>query len=185
MTMSGEHTSSKPPQDGFVGPDQAVKRPLPPTRSVSDALKASLQGADKDFQAPQDPGEARDGLFQYLSDVLTRAAEIQKHIDTTMTSSELDAKTKAVISPFSSKAFLRFINETLAEVSMRYIATARFNKPGLPNDDPEHLEGATNGAPEQNVTIPAGVDPALASHPAVRLAISQGLDLASDAYDDD
>lgn len=167
-----------------IGPDTAQRTPLEPVKGVPERLKSALD-PDRALDQGQDPAEAKKGAFEYTAEVIGRLKQSRDEMDRLVAENNLDEETGQKIDPTRSPAFLKFLRETLAEVHGRYIVAGKFTRPGLPNDDAPGtpLDGTATGAPEQNVSIPAGLDPALANSPAARLALSLGADLMSDEED--
>lgn len=162
--------------------DDDRRPPLPPAKGVPAGLK-SVFGPTPSSDDIQDPADARDGILGYTKEVLTRLRESVDVLSEGL--SEFEEGIQKGADPTKDKTFLRFVRETLAEVHGRYITTGRFTRPGLPNDEgPDAvLPGTLSGAPEENVDVPAGLDPMLAASPAARLALSMGADLMADTED--
>lgn len=90
------------------------------------------------------------------------------------------------VAPTKTHEFKKFVDDTLAELTMRYVLFGTYSQPGPANASEESVTG--NSTEERlkqaGFTVSqekmTGLDPALASHPAALMALSEGADLIGD-----
>ncbi len=150
-------TSNTPPKPPVIKVDNSPPRP---------PLKIANKTADRSADNPLD------GLKAFVSGIAKRHSEVEALFTE-----------KPEISPVKHSEFKKFINDTLAEVAMRYVVFGSFKNP---SDTPDSSgDPIADKMKEQGFNVSAeqltGLDPALRSNPAALMALSEGADLNGDS----
>ena len=108
-------------------------------------------------------------LTAFVSDVMKRYDQVSKLFDG-----------KPVL-PTKNPEFKKFVDDTLSEVSMRYVIFGSFSRPGESSEEPANVEERLK---QQGFSVSKdklkGLDPTLAESPAALLALAEGANLVDD-----
>jgi hypothetical protein len=122
---------------------------------------------DKPAQAPTDSFAQ---LKSYSDAIMVRYDEVSKLFE------------GKPVAPTKNPEFKKFVEDTVAEVTMRYVVFGTFDKPGQQTEDQpttteEKLKASGFAVSGEQMK---GLDPALVNSPAALLALSEGANLTGD-----